>query len=67
MPTTAGSNSTVPVLAARLTVADFTPATLASVFSMTDAHDEHVMPRSASVTLPGTSAAVPGAPSSSAV
>ena len=67
MPTTVGSNSTVPVLIARLTVALVTPGTRDSVFSMTIAHDEHVMPISPSVTLPDDSFALAGVPSSSAV
>ncbi len=62
-----GSNSMVPVFAARFTVAAETPGTFRSVFSMTAAHEAHVMPMSPSVTLPGASAAVPGVPSSVAV
>ena len=67
MPTTAGSNSTVPVFIARFTLAAETPSTLSSVFSMIVAHDAQVMPRSASVTLPDDPAVLLGASSSVAV
>ena len=63
----AGSKSIVPVLAARLTVSLDTPGTLPSVFSMTAAHDEHVMPMSPSVTLlTGPGAGCAGAPAGAA-
>ncbi len=56
MPTTAGSNSTVPVSIARLTEALFTPGSLFSTFSISPEQLAQCMPVRTSVTLPACAA-----------